>query len=106
MDARTKSIDPSLLTLGGLGAAFGLAACCALPLMLLSLGFGTAWLVGIGFYAGMHRPVFLAVAVAGLIGGAVTLVVYRKRIGVTARSVMSLALLLGTVLLYYGYTYA
>ena len=74
--------------------------------MLLSLGFGTAWLVGIGFYAGTHRPAFLAVAIVGLIGGAVTLVVYRKRIGAAAGSVMSLALLLGTVLLYYGYTYA
>lgn len=106
MDVRTKTIVPSLLTLGGLGAAFGLAACCALPLMLLSLGFGTAWLVGIGFYAGMHRPAFLVVAIAGLIGGAATLVVYRARIGVAARSVMLLALLLGTVLFYYGYTYA
>jgi mercuric ion transport protein len=106
MTVRTKNIVPSLLTLGGLGAAFGLAACCALPLMLLSLGFGTAWLVGIGFYAGMHRPAFLAVAIAGLIGGAVTLVVYRKRIGAAARAVMSIALLLGVVLLYYGYIYA
>ncbi len=105
MAFRAKTL-PALLTVGGIAAAFGLAACCALPMLLLSLGFGTAWLVGIGFYAGMHRPEFLAVAMAGLIGGAVTLLVYRNRISVAARSVMSVGLLAGAVMLYYGYIYA
>ena len=101
-----KVIVPTLLTLSGIGAAFGLAACCALPLLLLSFGFGTAWLVGIGFYAGLHRPEFLVVALAGLIGGAATLVIYRGRISLAARSVMSVGLLAGAVMLYYGYIYA
>ena len=105
MAFRAKTL-PALFTVGGIAAAFGLAACCALPMLLLSLGFGTAWLVGIGFYAGMHRPEFLAVAMAGLIGGAVTLLVYRKRISIAARSIMSGGLLAGTVMLYYGYIYA
>lgn len=105
MAFRAKTL-PALFTVGGIAAAFGLAACCALPMLLLSLGFGTAWLVGIGFYAGMHRPEFLAVAMAGLIGGAVTLLVYRNRISVAARSVMSVGLLAGAVMLYYGYIYA
>jgi hypothetical protein len=74
--------------------------------MLLSLGFGTAWLVGIGFYAGLHRPEFLVVAVAGLVGGALTLAIYRKRIDIAPRSVMSVGLLAGAVMLYYGYVYA
>lgn len=106
MALQAKAIVPTLLTLSGIAAAFGLAACCALPLMLLSLGFGTAWLVGIGFYAGLHRPEFLAVAAAGLVGGAVTLMVNRRRIGVATRSVMSVGLLAGAVMLYYGYIYA
>jgi len=106
MTIRTRAIVPTVLTLSGIGAAFGLAACCALPLLLLSFGFGTAWLVGIGFYAGLHRPEFLAVAIAGLIGGAATLLFYRQRIGLAARSVMSVGLIAGAVMLYYGYTYA
>lgn len=106
MAIRTRAIVPTLLTLSGIGAAFGLAACCALPLLLLSLGFGTAWLVGIGFYAGLHRPEFLVVALAGLIGGAATLVVYRRRIGMAARSAVSVGLLAGAVMLYYGDVYA
>jgi mercuric ion transport protein len=103
---RTKAVLPALFTLSGLGAAFGLAACCALPLMLLSLGFGTTWLVGIGFYAGLHRPEFLAVAFTGLIGSAVTLALYRKRIGRAALATLSVGLLAGAVMLYYGYIYA
>jgi mercuric ion transport protein len=101
-----KTALPALLTLSGIAAAFGLAACCALPLMLLTFGFGTAWLVGIGFYAGLHRPEFLAVAVVGLIGGALTLIAYRRRFNLAARSAMSAGLLIGTIMLYYGYTYA
>ena len=106
MAFQRKTALPALLTLSGIAAAFGLAACCALPLMLLSFGFGTAWLVGIGFYAGLHRPEFLAVAVVGPVGGAVTSIVYGRRFNLAARSVMSVGLLVGAVMLYYGYTYA
>ena len=31
-----------LLTVAGLAAAFGVAACCAIPLLLISLGLSTA----------------------------------------------------------------
>jgi len=36
-----------LLAAGGLAAAFGAASCCALPLLLGSLGLGSAWLVSV-----------------------------------------------------------
>ena len=42
---------PALLTLGGIGAAFGLAACCAIPMALASFGVGTAWLAGVALFA-------------------------------------------------------
>lgn len=32
------------LTVGGVAAAFSVAACCALPILLGSIGVGTAWL--------------------------------------------------------------
>jgi mercuric ion transport protein len=58
------------LTVGGLGAAFGAAACCALPILLGSLGVGTAWLFGIARIAAPHRLALLGVAGALLAGGA------------------------------------
>ncbi len=58
------------LTVGGLGAAFGAAACCALPILLGSLGVGTAWLFGIARIAAPHRLALLGVAAALLAGGA------------------------------------
>jgi mercuric ion transport protein len=45
----------ALLTFGGLAAAFGLASCCALPLLLTTLGLGTAWLSGIALIASYRR---------------------------------------------------
>lgn len=106
MALRLRASLPALLTLTGIGAAFGLAACCAVPLLLLWLGFGTAWLVGIGFYAGTHRPEFLAVALIGLIGGAIALIAYRNRMSIATRSAVAVGLLVGAVMLYYGYAYA
>jgi mercuric ion transport protein len=102
---RAKAIVPALLTLSGIAAAFGVAACCALPALLLSFGFGAAWLAGIGFYVSFHWPEFLAVAFVGLIGGAVTLVVYRKRISSVAITTMCAGLLAGAVMLCSAYIY-
>ncbi|MBI1331217.1 MAG: mercuric reductase [Alphaproteobacteria bacterium] len=96
----------ALFTLGGIGAAFGLAACCALPMALASFGLGTAWLAGIALFAASHRPVFLIVAGIGLIGGAGLLGWYRHRVPATLRWLTAIGLLVGAVLLYYGFTYA
>ena len=97
---------PALLTLSGIAAAFGLAACCALPIGLASLGLGTAWLAGIALFTSLHRPEFLIVAAVGLLGGAVLLVWYRSRVPSALRWLTAVGLLVGIVLLYFGLAYA
>jgi mercuric ion transport protein len=59
----------TLLVAGGLVSAFGAASCCALPVLLGSLGLASAWLGSLGLLAGPHRPALLAAAVICLIGG-------------------------------------
>jgi mercuric ion transport protein len=72
---------------------------------LASLGMGAAWLFGIALFAAYHRPAFLFVAAAGLLGGAVLTILYRQRIPAPGRWLIAAGLLIGAVLLYYGYTY-
>jgi mercuric ion transport protein len=96
---------PSLLTLGGIAAAFGMASCCAVPLLLYSLGFGTAWLGGIGLFAAVHNTLFLAIALIGLVGGAATLIWQRRQLSRAMVAVLAAGLLLGCVLLWAGLTY-
>lgn len=59
-----------LLAAGGLAAAFGAASCCALPLLLGSLGLGSAWLLTVAWFAAPHRIALLAVAIVCLASGA------------------------------------
>ena len=68
-----KSSGSALLTLGGLAAAFGVAACCALPLLMISLGLGTAWLGGIASVAAPIRSLLLVFAAVALAAGAILL---------------------------------
>jgi mercuric ion transport protein len=105
-----------VLAVGGLAAAFGAASCCALPLLLGSLGLGSAWLVAVAWVAAPHRVALLAVAIACLVSGASLLLWRRRRIAactpavdcrrpaVTALATVVLAL--GTVLALFGYLYA
>jgi mercuric ion transport protein len=95
----------ALLTLGGIGAAFGLASCCALPFLLAWLGLGTAWSAGIALFAGFHRTAFIAVALIGLGGAAVLLWRQRRTMRPAAWAITGAVWLLGAVLFYYGYTY-
>lgn len=104
-----------LLTLGGLAAAFGVAACCALPLMLISLGLGTAWLGGIASIAAPNRTLLLAFGALALTGGAVLLWRQQRQAATCgpdgvctppAVRVLTLAgLIIGLVLLCAGYLY-
>ena len=103
--ARTSGSVAALLTLGGIGAAFGLASCCALPFLLAGLGLGTAWLAGIGLFAVFHRTAFVAVALIGLGGAAVLLWRQRRTMKPAAWAITGTVWLMGTVLFYYGYTY-
>lgn len=51
-----------LTTGGGLFAAFGAAACCALPLALASVGVGSAWLGSVSPVVAPHRSPLLILA--------------------------------------------
>lgn len=51
---------------GGLATAFGAAACCALPVLLGSIGLSSAWLAGFTLLAGPYQPLLLAIAAVGL----------------------------------------
>ena len=103
--ARTAGSVTALLTLGGIGAAFGLASCCALPFLLTGLGLGTAWLAGIGLFAVFHRTAFIAVALIGLGGAAVLLWRQRRTMKPAAWAITGAVWVIGAVLFYYGYTY-
>lgn len=55
------------LAAGGLLAAFGVASCCALPLLLAGLGLGSASLLGVALIAGPYQGVLLLAAGACLL---------------------------------------
>ncbi len=104
-----------MLTLGGFAAAFSVAACCALPLLFLSLGLGTAWLTTIALIAVPYRgPLLLGSALALIIGAG--LLLRQQRIAISCKPgqtcaspsvrLLTLAVLVtGAVLLWAGYTY-
>jgi mercuric ion transport protein len=113
-DQPTRGSSAALLTLGGLAAAFGAASCCSLPLVLATLGLGTAWLGGFAQLAAPHRLFLLIAATVCLAGAAVLL--WRQRAAICTagavctrpaiRRVTIAGLLVGLALLYLGYTYA
>lgn len=114
-ESRGRPAGMALATVGGLAAAFGAASCCGLPLMLASLGLGSAWLGGFALLAAPHRPLLLTLGTAGLtIGG--FLLWSRWRVATCApddlcakpafRGMVLAGLMIGAVLLYLGYAYA
>ncbi len=109
-------MSAALLTIGGVAVAFGLASCCALPLLLAGFGIGTAWLGGIGMMAAPHRVPMMIISAVLLTGGAV-LLWRQQRVVATCGTdgdcappvfrVLTLAgLLIGAGLLWAGSTYA
>ncbi len=111
-----KASGSALLTLGGLAAAFGVAACCALPLLMISLGLGTAWLGGIASLAAPIRSLLLVFAALALAGGAILLWRQQRHAATcgptgvctppAVRLVTLVGLIVGVVLLIAGYLYA
>ena len=111
----TRGAGAVVLTAAGLAAAFGVASCCGLPLLLATTGLGTAWLGGFALLAAPHRAFLLAAATACLAAAAVLL--WRQRSAArcasdticarpAVRGVTLIGLLVGFVLLYLGYAYA
>jgi mercuric ion transport protein len=110
------AIGMAFLTAGGLAAAFGVASCCALPLLLTTLGLSTAWLGGVAMTAAPHRELLLIVGAAALLGG--TILLWRQqRVAATCavgqvcmpkgiRIVTFVGLIAGAGLLWAGYRYA
>lgn len=112
----TSGLGPVLFTLGGLAAAFGVASCCALPLLLTTIGVSTAWLGGVALFAAPHRGVLLIVGALCLAGGA-ALLWRQQRTAATCgtngactppavRVLTLVGLLIGAGLLWAGYAYA
>jgi mercuric ion transport protein len=100
-------------TLGGFGAAFAVAACCALPMLLAGVGLGSAWLFGIARFAAPHRLAFLVMAAVLLVTGTVALGRQMSDACATAwcrhpavRSLLVVGLIGGMALLVLGYRYA
>ncbi len=110
-----RDTGATLLTLSGLGAAFGVASCCGLPFLLATAGLSSAWLAGIALFATPHRPLLLAVAALCLAAGA-GLLWRRQPAGACAtgsvcakpmvRGMTMIGLMAGLVLLVIGYLYA
>ena len=74
-----------LFAAGGLAAAFGAASCCALPLLLGSLGLGSAWLATVAWFAAPYRLALLAIAIICLVGGGAFF--WRRRVASCTRGV-------------------
>ena len=106
----------TLLVAGGLVSAFGAASCCALPVVLGSLGLASAWLGSLALLAGPHRPALLAAAVICLLAGGGMLLRCRRAAttcvaGAVCRRPMRSALItgalsLGAILTVLGFVFA
>lgn len=114
-DRPAQTRGATLLTVGGIAAAFGVASCCALPILLTTAGLGTAWLGGVATLAAPYRTLLLCLSALSLIGGAVLLWRIHQRAmscgpdGVCTPVAVRVALLTGlaagAVLLCLGYSY-
>lgn len=60
----------AFFALESLAAAFGVVSCCALPMLLVSLGLSTAWLTSIAFAAGPYRTALIILSMSCLAIGA------------------------------------
>jgi mercuric ion transport protein len=110
-----RDASATLLTLGGVTAAFGVASCCGLPFLLATLGVSSAWLTGIALLAAPHRPLLLWAGALCLAAGGV-LLWRRQPTTVCAtdslcskpavRGLTAVGLIAGLALLTIGYLYA
>src|SRR3546814_1263121 len=69
----TRTNGAALLTLGGITAAFGAASCCALPILLTTVGLSAAWLGGIATVTAPFRDLLLWLSALSLAGSALLL---------------------------------
>jgi mercuric ion transport protein len=111
-----RDTGATLLTLGGVAAAFGLASCCGLPFLLATtLGVSSAWMGGIALLAAPHRLLLLWAGAFCLVAGALLLGCRRTAAlcasdaicsKPTVRALTIVGLVVGLALLSIGYLYA
>lgn len=78
MSGGAKSKGAVALVTGGVASAFGLAACCAIPFLLASIGIGTvAWLAPIVSASQPYSAVLTIFSIGALIGSVA--IVWRAR---------------------------
>jgi mercuric ion transport protein len=63
-----KSTGAVALVAGGIGAAFSLAACCAVPALLAAAGIGAAWLTPLVSASQPHAEALTGVSALALLG--------------------------------------
>lgn len=68
MKDEVKSTGAVALVSGGIAAAFGLAACCAIPLFLAAAGLGASWLAPVVSVSQPHAELLTVFSLAALIG--------------------------------------
>lgn len=103
------------LALGGIAAAFSVASCCALSILLTTAGLGAGWLSVIGMAASPYRTALLCLSALFLCGAAI-LLWRQQRLAAACgpggictppvvRAAILIGLLLGALLLWLGYSY-
>ena len=104
-----------LLAFGAIASAFGVASCCALPILLTTAGISVGWLGGIAVAAAPYRTILLGLSALCLVGGAVMLW-RQQRVAMTCgpegactppalRALVLVGLTAGAILLWLGYSY-
>lgn len=101
-------MGPVALAVGGVAAAFGAASCCAIPMLLGSLGLGSLGSIVFLPILGPYQSYLIGAAAVCLVAGG--LLLWRRhscacRGTRTATTVTLIGLALGTALLMFGLTY-
>jgi mercuric ion transport protein len=68
MKDEVKTTGAVALVTGGIAAAFGLAACCAIPFLLAGVGIGAGWLAPVVSATQPHADLLTAFSLAALVG--------------------------------------
>jgi mercuric ion transport protein len=94
-------------------AGLATASCCALPILLGTLGLGSTWLFRLAAIAAPHRTALLIIGAAAI--GTAAVLLWRQRTEVCepgalcakpgVRLTTSIGLLIGLILLIAGYIY-
>jgi mercuric ion transport protein len=110
---KPSGIVAVMLTAGGLVAGLAAAACCALPLLLATVGLGSAWLFRIAVFTAPHRTAVLIVGGAAI--GIAALLLWRQKASACepgawcvrpgVRAITFIGLVVGMMLLVAGYIY-